>query len=292
MTIIRDASVYRLLQNNLAYNSTRLNDLYIKASTGTEVTKASDAPSSVRLIIASRSGINETDRYIESAEEVQDSLSNTEVYIDSVLEIMERAKEIGVAAANDALSDEDRETFRTEIAEMQEALLDIANAQVDNKYIFAGYTDNAQPFAGTPVVYSGTTDHQMIEISPSMSVAKNVTGDELFMNPVDLFATLDDLDAAILTDDVSQISDQLEPLELAAEQVRTVQGKVGIDMARIDDIITMQTSLNLSLEEKLSGEEDADLTQVLSEITKLELSLEATMEVTGRVSALNLFNYL
>lgn len=292
MTIIRDASVYRLLQNNLAYNSTRLNDLYVKASTGTEVEKASDAPSSVRLIISSRSGINETSRYIESGEEVQESLSNTEVYIDSVLEIMERAKEIAVAAANDSLSDEDIETYRSELSEMQEALLDIGNAQVDNKYIFAGYTDDQQPFSGTPVSYFGTADHQMIEISSGMKIAKNVTGEELFMSPVDLFASLDDLDTALLSGDTSQISDQLEPLELAAEQVRTVQGQVGIDMARIDDVITMQTNLNLIMEAKLSSEQDADLTEVLSEITKLELSLEATMEVTGRVSALNLFNYL
>lgn len=292
MTIIRDSSTYRVLQGNLSYNSSKLNDLYVKASTGIEVTKASDAPASVRLIISSRSGINETSRYIESAESVQDSLGSTEVYIDSVLEIMDRAKEIAVAAANDALSNDDIETFRTELAEMQEAMLDIANAQVDNKYIFAGYTDDQQPFSGTPVTYTGTNDHQMIEISPSMKVAKNVTGEELFVSPVDIFSALDDLDAALAAGDTALISDQLEPLELAAEQVRSVQGNVGIDMARIDDIITMQTSLNLSLEEKLSGEQDADLTEILSEITKMELSLEATMEVTGRVSALNLFNYL
>ena len=114
------------------------------------------------------------------------------------------------------------------------------------------YADNQQPFSGDPVTYTGTADHQMIEISPGMTVAKNVTGEELFSSPVDLFAALDDLDTALLSGDTSSISDQLEPLEQAAEQVRTVQGNVGIDMARIDDIITMQTNLNLSLQEKLS----------------------------------------
>lgn len=292
MSIIRDASAYRTLQTNLEYNSTKLNEYYVKASTGIELEKASDDPSSVRQIINFRSSITESDRYIESASSVQDSLSSGEVYVDSVLDIMDRAREMAVAAANDSLSDEDFETYRLELAEMEEALLDYANAQVENKYIFAGYSNDQQPFSGDPVVYSGTSDHQMIEVSPGTRIEKNITGEELFMNPVDLFATLDDLDAALQSGDVSLISGQLEPLENAAEQVRTVQGRLGINSARLDDLMTAQINYKLQMQEQLSAKEDADLTEVLSEISKMELSLEATMQVTGRVSSLNLFNYL
>lgn len=292
MTIIRDASVYRVLQNNLELNSTKLNEYYTKASTGLEVSKASDEPSSVRAIINCRSEIVESERYIESSQAVQDSLANTEVYIDSIVDIMDRAKEIAVAAANDSLSDADLETYRMELNEMEEALLGIANTQVENKYIFAGYNDDQIPFSGDPIVYNGTTDHQMVEVSPGMETAKNVTGEELFMNPVNLFVTLDDLETALLSGDTTQISDQLDPLEEGSEQVRTQQGKVGISSARLDDLISMQTSFNTMMEQQLSEKQDADITEILSEITKMELSLEITMEVTGRVSSLNLFRYL
>lgn len=292
MTIIRDASVYRVLQNNLALNSTKLNDYYVKSSTGIEVSRASEEPSSVRSIISFRSEILESDRYVASGEAVQDSLASTEVYVDAVVDILDRAKEIAVAAANGSLSTADFATYRQELNEMEDALLDIANTQVENKYIFAGYNDTQIPFSGDPVTYNGTTDHQMVEVSPGIEVAKNITGDELFMNPVNLFVTLDDLESALVSGDETQISAQLQAIEEAAEQVRGQQGKIGVSNARIDDIMNMQANYNLMLEEQLSERQDADLTEILSEITKMEISLELTMEVTGRVSSLNLFRYL
>lgn len=292
MTIIRNATAYRTMQFYLSQNSSTLNDLYIKTSTGYEVTKASDDPASVSTMINARTAIAQDTRYVANAESVQDNLSTSETYIDSVLEIFDRAREIAVTAANDSLSGSDFATYADEVSQLQDALLDLANTRVDGKYIFAGYNDTTQPFSGDPVTYAGTSDHIMLEVTAGTTMAKNVTGDELFTTPVDLFVVLDDLYDALTSGDAGTISDQLTPLDEAAEQVRTVQSSIGNSSARLDDIISMQENGILQLEEKLSSIQDADLTSVLSEIAKMELSLEATMQVTARVSSLNLFDYL
>jgi flagellar hook-associated protein 3 FlgL len=287
-----DASAYRTLQYNLSKTSSTLNQLYIKTSTNKEVEKASDAPSSVRTIIESRSAMAIGNRYVENCKHVQDNLSTAESSIDSVIDLIDRANEIAIAAANASLSESDFATYANEVAQLQEHLLDLANTKVDGKYIFAGYNDQTIPFSGSPVVYSGTDDHQMIETSSGISVAKNITGLELFMDPVDIFAALDYLATALQGMDTSVISNQLTSLEDVAEQVRTQQSSLGNTSARMDDIITVHQSAELLLEAKLSRAEDADLTEVLSEVSKMELSLEATMQVTSRISSLNLFDYL
>jgi flagellar hook-associated protein 3 FlgL len=292
MIITRDASAYNTLQYNLTYNTNALNQLYVKASTGVEVAKASDSPSLVGSIISDRSDIVKEEQYIENCEHIQDSLSAAETYIDSVEELLTRAKEIAIAGANDSLSQADRNTYASEVEQLQESLLDLANAKVDGKYIFAGYDDETLPFSGDPVVYNGTSDHKMLQISSGSSVAKNITGEELFMAPIDLFTTLENLTAALQGGDSSVISSQLTPLEDAAEQVRTQQSILGNNSARMDDIIIMHESAVLLLQETLSRNQDADLTILLSEISKMELSLEATMQVTAKVSSLNLMDYL
>lgn len=292
MIITRDASTYRTLQSNLSKSSTALNQLYIKSSTGVEVAKASDNPSAVGSIISGRSDIVKGERYVENCKHVQDSLSTAETYIDSVEQLMTRAKELAITGANDSLSATDRSTLANEVSQLQDALLDLANTQVDGKYLFAGYNDQTQPFSGTPISYTGTSDHQMIEISPGATVAKNITGEELFMNPVNLFTTLEDLAAALTSGDNTVISDQLTPLETAAEQVRTQQSRLGNNSARMDDMVSLHENTLLLVKETLSRNQDADLAEVLSEISKMELSLEATMQVTARVSSLSLMNYL
>jgi len=292
MTTITDTAIFRSLQNNMNTTTSTLNDLYVKASSGIAVAEVSDAPSSVRTILSCRSSIVESDQYIDNSTSVEDNLSSTEVYVDAVLEIMERAKEIAISTANDALSDSDLQSYQDELTQMQEGLLDLANTQIGGKYIFAGYNDTQQPFAGDPVVYSGTGDHQMITVSPGTTVASNITGEELFMSPVDIFDTLAQLQTAIQTGDSTVISAQLTGVEEAAEQIRSTRSELGNTLSRLEDLLSMQSNYKLRLQEQLSSEEDADLATLLSDITQMELSLELTMSVTGRVSALNLFDYL
>ncbi len=292
MIITRDSTTYRNLQANLNSTSTTINQLYIKASTGIEVDTASDNPSAVGTILSCRTDIVKGERYVENCNNVQDNLSNSEIYINSLEELFERAREIAVAGANDTLSDADKEVLADEVSQLQEELLDLANAQVDGKYLFAGYNDQTIPFSGSPVTYNGTDDHIMIEINPGSTVAKNITGEELFMSPVNLFTTLEDLETALSSGTSSDVSNLITTVEDAAEQVLTQQSTLGNTSSRLDDMISMHENALLIVESTLSSHQDADLTDVLSEIAKMETALQATMQVTARVSSLSLLDYL
>ncbi|MDD2467955.1 MAG: flagellar hook-associated protein FlgL [Desulfobulbus sp.] len=292
MIITRDATTYRNLQANLSSTSSTINELYIKTSTGIEVDKASENPSSVGTILSCRSDIVKGERYVDNCKHVQDNLSTSEIYINSLEDLMERAKEIAVTGANDSLSDSDKQTLAYEVSQLREELLDLANTQVDGKYLFAGYNDKTEPFSGSPVTYNGTNDHIMIEINPGSTVAKNITGEELFMSPVNLFTTMEDLEVALTSGSSTDVSNMLTPLEDAAEQVRTQQSSLGNTSSRMDDMISMHSNALLILDSTLSSHQDADLTSVLSEIAKMETALEATMQVTARVSSLSLMDYI
>ena len=292
MIITRDATTYRNLQTNLSSTSSTINELYIKASTGTEVAKASENPSAVGSILSCRSEIVKSERSIENCKNVQDNLTTSEIYLDSIEELMVRAKEIAVTGANDSLSPADKATLADEVSQLQQELLDLANTQVNGKYLFAGYADQTLPFSGSPVTYNGTNDHIMLEINPGSTVAKNITGEELFMSPVNLFTTLEDLHTTLTSGSSTDVSATLTTLEEAADQVRTQLSTLGNTSARMDDMISMHESALVVLESTLSSHQDVDLTQVLSEIAKMETALEATMQVTARISSLSLLDYL
>ena len=74
--------------------------------------------------------------------------------------------------------------------------------------------------------------------------------------------------------------------------MRSQLSTLGNTSARMDDMISMHESAQLVLESTLSSHQDVDLTQVLSEIAKMETALEATMQVTARISSLSLLDYL
>ena len=229
---VTEMSMFRTLQSNLAKSSSNLNDLYLQASTGSKLIDASDDPSAIGSVFSSRTSIATSDRYLETISETQDGIDILDGYLDTAEEIMVRAKEIAVAAQNGSYSDSDLETYADEVVELQQELLDIANTRVDGKYIFAGYAEDTEPFSGDPVVYNGTSDHKMVEISSGQTVQTNLTGDELFTSPYDCFSILSDLETALNNSDTTalnnSLTDRKKPLiRSAAKEARWATSTVG-----------------------------------------------------------------
>lgn len=289
---VAQMALYRTIQQNLNRSSSNMNDLYLQASTGSRLSRASDDPSSISPVLSSRTEIAVADRHLDTIAETQDRLDILDGYLDSAESILVRAKEITVASINGSLSDQDLETYADEVNELQAAMLDIANAKVDGKYIFSGYAEKTLPFSGDPVVFNGTSNHIMVEISTGQTVQSNLTGDELFTTPNNVFSFLDDLKNALNSGDTTALETSLEDLEGAADQVRGKRSEMGNINNRLDDVSTLAENLKLQMQERLSTHEDADLVEVMSGITQAEQAYEAALAVSARISQLSILNYL
>jgi flagellar hook-associated protein 3 FlgL len=292
MMKVTQMATYRSLQYNLNKSSNSLNQLYTQAATGKKLQRASDDPSAIGTVFSSRSQIETAERYLETIDATQEGLNILDGYLDSAENLLTRAKEIAISGINGSLSSEDMQTLANEVTQLQTELLDMANAKVDGKYLFAGYAETTLPFSGSPVSYHGTSDHQLVEISSGQTVQTNLTGDELFSGPVDLFATLADLESALNSGDSSAVEAELTNLEAAAEQVRSKRSQMGNINSHLDDVESLTEDLKLQMEERLSSYEDADLVEVLTEITQAEQAFEAALSVSGRVSQLSILDYL
>ena len=269
-----------------------MNDLYLQASTGSRLSRASDDPSSISPVLSSRTEIAVADRHLDTIAETQDRLDILDGYLNSAESILVRAKEITVASVNSSLSEQDLETYADEVNELQAAMLDIANAKVDGKYIFSGYAEKTLPFSGDPIVFNGTSDHIMVEISTGQTIQSNLTGDEVFTDPNNIFGFLDDLESALNSGDTTALETSLEDLEGAADQVRVKRSEMGNINNRLDDVSSLAENLKLQMQERLSTHEDADLVEVMSGITQAEQAYEAALSVSARISQLSILNYL
>ncbi|EAT17101.1 flagellar hook-associated protein FlgL [Desulfuromonas acetoxidans] len=287
-------SVYRSMQLNIARAEDELNRLYMH--TEKRVNVASDDPSAVRAIENARSQMTMSDRYIENIETVQDGMDIVDGYLDTVENIMQRIQEITTAAINSSLSDADAVTYADEVATLKEQLVDVANTQVNGKYLFAGFTDDTQPFSvdavSGDVSYDGTTDIKYVEVGPGETVQSNLTGDVLFTDPVDVFAVFDDLEANLRAGDVAALQVSLDAIEPATDQIRTQRSLMGNDNARLEDNRAMLEEVKLQMKTTLSRYEDADMIEVFSDMTQAETALEAALAVSSRLNSLSLLDYM
>ena len=196
-----------MLQTNLGRVTDRLEDLRIQGATGIKLTKPSDDPSAIRPVLTTRTQIMHTERYLETMGVTLDKMQATDGHLEHVENIMQRAKEITINSINGAMSPQDMNIFADELANLQKELLDSANAQVDGKYIFSGFSENTKPFVVNPnynpnppvdplnpnppydpndsttwpYIYQGDANPTELEITPGELLESNLTGNDLFM---------------------------------------------------------------------------------------------------------------
>ncbi len=194
---VTDASTYRILQTNLERNATKMQDLFFQGSTGLKLNKASDDPSAIQPVLTARNQITLSERFLNTLGISSDKMAATDTSLATIENIFQRAKEISVNAINSSLNQQDLDTLATEVSELKKQMLDTANAQIDGKYIFAGYSVTDAPFIENPdydpelydqadnstwpVLYIGDENRTTLEIGEGEYLDVNLTGNELFL---------------------------------------------------------------------------------------------------------------
>ena len=186
-----------MLGSRLNDISQQMEDLRNIATTGKRLNKPSDDPSAIRPVFDTRRQISNVSRDLNTMGQSLDVMQATDGYLNDVENIMQRVKEITSNAANGSLNDQDRATLADEVGQLRKQLLDTANAQVNGKYLFAGYNVKTQPFVENPnydatkydandsstwpVLYKGDGNATSLEITSGHQVQVTLTGNNLFL---------------------------------------------------------------------------------------------------------------
>jgi len=194
---VTDASTYRIMQTNLNRNAQKLQDLYQQGSTGLKLNTASDNPGAIQPVLSSRNQITLAERFLTTLGVSSDNMASIDTNLATIENVFQRASEIAVNAVNSTLSEKDLATLADEVDELKKQMFDIANAQIDGKYIFAGYSVTEQPFVENPnydpalydegdsstwpVIYNGDSNRTTLEIGEGEYLDVNLTGNELFL---------------------------------------------------------------------------------------------------------------
>lgn len=305
-------TTYRSLQSFLDRTSDKLASLQLQAATGKRVTRPSDDPTAISPILSARTQIQASDRYIETIESGLDRIDGMDGYMDSMENTLVRIKEISIATVNGSLSQTDMETYADEVNQLRQALIDDANAQVDGKYLFAGFEEKTKPFElnpnypatePNPLSYLGDNGVLEFEISPNELIEVNLTGNGLMLGDfdndgstdagaVDIFALVTQLEEELRTNNPAGVEALIDPLENAANQVRSQRSLKGNVGRRLEVASDHMEEIKVDMEEYRSRFEDADILETITEMQKQQQSFEAALNVTGKVSELSILNYI
>ncbi|NOQ50681.1 MAG: flagellar hook-associated protein 3 [Desulfuromonadaceae bacterium] len=305
-------TTYRSLQAFLDRTSDRLQTLQLAAATGKRLNRPSDDPTAISPVLSARTQIQTSDRYIETIETGLDRTDGMDGYLDGIENTLVRLKEISIATVNGSLNTQDMQTYADEVAQLRESLLDDANAQIDGKYIFSGFSEKTRPFElnpnypatePNPVNYNGDYGVLEFEIAPNELIEVNLTGNTLMLGDadndgvtdagaMDIFALVTNLEDELRANNQAGVEALIDPLETAANQVRSQRSFKGNVGRRLEVARDHMEQIKIDMEAFRSRFEDADILETITELQKQQQSFEAALNVTGKVSALSILDYI
>ncbi len=309
----------------------RVEDLQMRGSTLKRITKPSDDPVGNIDLLAIRSQNIDAGQYLRNVNFANTQLSFTENVLGELTDILLKAKELAVGQASSIYNVEIRSGVAKEIHQLREQALSIANKRMGNRYLFAGQKILTRPF-DKEGSYQGDTSKMFVEVNKDVLVPINLSGAEVFFTkpkaPVtrkqleiqqgpdmelpdqgrnlasgenveasdnstsNIFDELRSLENALLTDNHEIIQGLLVNLDTSMDRVTTLRTEIGAltnTIANSETNIEKTKLLNESYKSKI---EDADVTELFSDLQKEQTVLKAAYKASANLMNTNLMDFL
>lgn len=281
--------------NGLATNLARLERLQREVISGKRLNRPSDDPSDVSRALGLGASLSTGEQHLRNLDSSLAWLNATDTSLDSATQILQRARELAVQGANDALSPEQLAVLATEVNQLLEQTVAVGNSSLRGQRLFAGLKTDANPFTlvtgpPTSVTYSGDSGQMLREIDVGTTMQINVPGSSAFPGIYTALINLRDHLQAGST--VLVGTSDLPALDAATTSLLSIRADVGSRVNRLDSTRDRQLLIQERLTELLSKAQDTDFTEALTRFATQENVYKAALAMGGRIVQPSLLDFL
>jgi flagellar hook-associated protein 3 FlgL len=265
-------------------------------ASGQSVDVPSDNPAAAAELVQNANQTSQADQFQRSAGSIQGEIQNADSALSSVTSALQQAITLGVEGANGTVNAADRAAIATQVEGIQSQLLSLANLAYQGNYVFAGTATQTAPYVLDPtsssgVTYAGNSGVNSVTLGNQFSLQTNLPGSQLFSaSGSDMFQSIQDLITSLQSG--TGIGTAVTEVGNAYNYVSAQSVFYGNALNQLNDQQTYLSSETTGLAQQQNTVGGADLTNVISNLTSSQTSLQATLEAIGQTSQIDLFDYL
>lgn len=270
-------------------------------TSGLKINNVSDAPDQIASLWQTRSDLAETQQIDANLGRVKTETDTAEGALQSAVTLVERAQTLGAQGASDTNNSQSRQDLAGELGAVLQQLVATANTNVEGRYIFGGDDDQQQPYTidltqTSPIsAYQGSSATRQVQSADGSMFSVAKTAQDIFDTPdaqQSVFTTINNLRQALLNDDSTGINSALGDLQTAGTYLNQQLAFYGTVQDRVAGSIDFAKNYETQLQTQLSGIQDADLTQSITELQQAETAQQAALASRAKLPRTSLFDFL
>lgn len=268
-------------------------------STNKRILQPSDDPvGSVRLLGLKKEQVA-MEQYQKNIANAKSQLSQGEIQLDTMTNMLSRLRDLTQTAANGSLSEDDRRAVSSELAIIKDGLLDLANARNESgSTLFSGSQVDKTAIvkdSGGNYVYQGDNLVREVSIAKGVTVELNQTADKLFIQNGDFFKQLDDMVAAFdsgAADSADRARAMLDRSLTLQDDISQMVSTIGARINLLDQVDEGHAEKSVYSKEVSNQIESLDYASAVTQQAHVLMALQVQQQAFAKVNGLSLFNYM
>jgi len=268
------------------------------------INKPSDDPIGTGKIMDYRQTLSSIGQYQTNIQRGKTRLEVTEVSLDLADDLLQLVQ--GIAATEVNSTTASRQVAAETIKRIYDQVLDLANSELNGSYLFSGYQTKTAPFSRDDtlattfdrftVTYNGDAGDARFIVAQNTEIAIDADGRPLFHNAagggINTFDAMRDLIVGLENDDSDAISAQVDMIDQARSQINTVRAANAPVVYQLETTENHWQNYKSKIQDLLGKEEEADITQAVVELQRIELAYQTTLATAARIIQPGLLDFL
>ncbi|MCM3628108.1 flagellar hook-associated protein FlgL [Paenibacillus glycanilyticus] len=303
--------------SNITHNLNSMSKLQNQISTGNKISRPSDDPVGITFALRYRGEIASNDQYTDNADAAMSSLEYMDTTIGQATDIVQRFRELIVKSSNGTLEETSLKAIQTEVSQLYNQMVEIGNSQFNGKQMFNGEQTGIKPYstigldqaldpaADPPQMkaFSNQTDTGNItyELSPGMTMEVNMTGNDVFGQPVadpneensdNLFQLMNRAYGMLESGDQTGLSNLLGQIDTRMNTMLTARAQIGARVNRVEIVQGRLSDVDINLQTMQRNVEDVDMAEAITNMTTLENVYQASLASGAKIIQPSLVDFL
>lgn len=264
----------------------------------------SDDPIGMGKVLDYRQTLASIEQYQTNIQSGKMRLDITEIHLDLVDDLLQLVSAIGQTEAGGTA--ESRVLAAEEVKMLYDQVLDLTNSKLNDNYMFSGYQTKTAPFSRDDtqattfdkftVTYNGDAGDARFMVGHNTEITIDTDGRPLFHNAagggLNIFDAMRDLIVGLENDDTAVISAQGGMMDQARTQINNIRAANAPILYQLETTENHWQNYKPKIQELLGKQEEADITQAVVELQRIELAYQTTLAATARIIQSGLINFL
>jgi flagellar hook-associated protein 3 FlgL len=273
----------------------------LELTSGLKVNTVSDAPDEISDILSLQSSISNNTQIGQNLTIVKNETDTAESAVSSAVSLVEQAESLGTEGASDMDSADTRTELAQQLGDVLTELVNVANTTVSGRYIFAGDSDQTQPYTidltqANPIsAYAGSPSTRQIEAPDGSTFAVAQTAQDLFDSSdtnSNVFESINSLRTALLNNDSAGVSSALAQVNSSDTYLNVQLAFYGNVQDNVANATSEQSNDDTQLRTQLGTLQDADESQSIIDLNEAQTQQQAALQSEAEIPRTTLFNFL